>query len=143
MNAAETGLDRIPKSHDALLAYLNKEARQHRQAARLKSLVSHVLFWAAIIATFVTTVNISAKWFVDQGLTAVLTALPGAVLLITNTFKYPSAANWHRAKARKLESLLFRLQFEDLTAKAAVAELVEALQKLDEVRVNVEAPALK
>lgn len=37
---------------------------------------------------------------------AVLTAIPGAVILITNTFKFNARSQWHYEKKRKLDSLL-------------------------------------
>jgi hypothetical protein len=123
--------------------YLNKEIRQHQNAARFKSGIAQFLFWGAIAASFIGTVNPATKWFPSGAAISILAAIPGVVLLIMNTFKYDARSKWHKLKQRKLDGLYRGLAFENKGTEETSAALTLALEELDKIKVDLEAPSVK
>jgi hypothetical protein len=123
--------------------YLDKEIRQHQSAARLKSGIAQFLFWGAIAASAIGTVNPATKWFPSEAAISILAAIPGVVLLIMNTFKYDARSKWHKLKQRKLDGLYRGLAFENKGTEETSAALTKALEELDKIKVDLEAPSIK
>jgi hypothetical protein len=122
-----------------LKKYLEKEINQHRNAARLKSILAHLLFWIVILASGLGLLNIAIHR-VSNELMSGIAIIPGIVLIVSNTFKYEARAKWHKLKQRKLEGLCRKLMFEDATANDISKEITIVLEELDKIRVELEKP---
>jgi hypothetical protein len=123
--------------------YLDKEIRQHQNAARLKSWTAQILFWGAIASSAIGAVNPDTDWFPSDAATSILAAIPGVVLLIMNTFKYDARSRWHKLKQRKLEGLYRGLAFEKKGTQETSAALTATLEELEKNRIDLEAPSIK
>ena len=123
--------------------YLDKEIHQHQNAARVKSFTAQILFWGAIAASAIGTVNPATKWFPSEASISVLSAIPGVVLLIMNTFKYDAKSKWHKLKQRKLEGLYRGLVFEKKGTEECSIALTTILEDLDKNKIDLEAPSVR
>jgi len=80
---------------------------------------------ASIAATFMAAVG-----GFDRETLAVITAIPGVVILLSNTFKFSARSQWHYEKKRQLEALL---RLAEARAKATSdPEVAEKWNRIDE-----------
>lgn len=80
---------------------------------------------ASISATFMAAVGGFEKTTL-----AVVTAIPGIVILLSNTFKFSGRSQWHYEKKRQLESLL---RLAEAGAQATSdPEVAEKWNRIDE-----------
>jgi MFS family permease len=80
---------------------------------------------ASVLATLLAATGFSGGWQLT-----VLTAVPGAVLLLNNAFRFNARAEWHYEKKRRLASLL---RLSRAGAKAtSPAEVAEKWNRIDE-----------
>ena len=131
------------EAHQELKNSLAKEISEHKWAARVKSWIAQLLFWGAIAASAISTVNAATKWFSSEAATSILSAIPGVVLLIMNTFKYDAKSKWHKLKQRRLEGLYRGLAYENKGTVETSAALTRVLDELERIRVDLEAPRIK
>ena len=65
------------------------------------------LYVVSVGASIVATVLAASGVLKEQGhLLALVTAIPGVVILVNNTFKFNARSQWHYDKKRQLDSLL-------------------------------------
>ena len=80
---------------------------------------------ASIAATF-----LAATGGAEKTTLAVVAAIPGVVILLTNTFKFGARSQWHFEKKRQLESLL---RLAEAGAKATSdPEVAEKWNRIEE-----------
>ncbi|CAC9972517.1 MULTISPECIES: hypothetical protein [Flavobacterium] len=123
-----------------LKEYLEKEIRQHQFASRTKNVLAQTLFFLAIITSGICLINVATNWFSKTELSAIA-AIPGIILLITNTFKFEARSKWNKLKQRKMEGLYRKLIFENATVETISKEITDELEKLDETRIELVKPA--
>ncbi len=125
---------------ECLKKELQREIQQHRNAARFKGIMAHLLFWVVIAASSGSLVY-SVVTKPDTRILSILGIIPGIALAITNTFKYEARAKWNKLKQRKLEGLCRRLVYENGVVSDISKELTLILEELDKERVGLEKPA--
>jgi hypothetical protein len=135
-------MDQKPESFNDLVKYLEKEAKQHQSACRTKNFLTQLLFFAIIICSALGLVNTKLP-FIDLPEMSIIAAMPGVLLIVSNTFKFSERSKWHKLKQRKLEGLLSKLKFENATVEEISKEMREELEKLDDMRVQLEKPVTK
>ena len=110
---------------------LRLEVAHYLKLARGNYFTVWFLYAVSVGASILATV-FAATGALDQSKTvlAVLTAIPGVVILVNNTFKFSARSQWHYEKKRKLDSLL------RLAEAGAVAtsdpEVAEKWNRIDE-----------
>ncbi len=128
------------ENFNALKDYLNTEIHEHQLAARIKNVLAQLLFLLVIITSGLGLINGSTDWFTKTELSGIA-AIPGIILLISNTFKFEARSKWNKLKQRKLEGLRRKLMFENIPIEQISREITTELEKLDEVRVELVKPA--
>ena len=125
-----------------LVKYLEKEIKQHQTACWIKNVIAQLLFLTVIFFSALGLLNTGTEWFSIKQMSAIA-AMPGIILIFTNTFKFDARSKWNKLKQRKLEGLLNKLRFEGATVAEISKEMREELEKLDEMRVQLEKPVTK
>lgn len=125
-----------------LVRYLEKEIKQHQSACRLKNVIAQLLFLVIIIFSALGLINTGTDWF-DIKQMSIIAAMPGIILIFSNTFKFEARSKWNKLKQRKLEGLLNKLKFEGASVAEISKEMREELEKLDEMRIQLEKPITK
>ncbi len=108
---------------------LTKEISHYRLLAQGNYFALFVFYVLAVAASVLSTL-FAATGALSGGYLAVLTAIPGAVLLINNTFKFSGRSQWHYEKTRRLIALL-RLRQGGAQATSP-AEVAEKWNRIDE-----------
>ncbi|RLJ72865.1 hypothetical protein [Pedobacter alluvionis] len=135
-------MDQKSENFNDLVKYLEKETKQHQSACRVKNVLAQLLFLITIIFSALGLVNTGTNWFNLKEMSAIA-AMPGIILIFSNTFKFEARSKWNKLKQRKLEGLLSKLKFENATVAEISKEMREELEKLDEMRVQLEKPIAK
>jgi hypothetical protein len=127
------------ENFNALKKYLDDEIHQHQLAARIKNVLAQLLFLVVIAVSGLGLINESTHWFSGAELSG-LSAIPGIILILTNTFKFEARSKWNKLKQRKLEGLYRKLIFENIPVEQISKEITIELEKLDEVRIELVKP---
>ncbi|MFC1224564.1 hypothetical protein ACFE6N_12190 [Pedobacter sp. BG31] len=135
-------MDQKSENVNELVKYLEKEAKQHQSACRIKNVLAQLLFLITITFSALGLINTGTDWFNLKEMSAIA-AMPGIILIFSNTFKFEERSKWNKLKQRKLEGLLFKLKFENAMVEEISKEMREELEKLDEMRVQLEKPTTK
>jgi hypothetical protein len=90
---------------------LTDELERSQRANRVNSNIAFCLSAVAVLASILAGLSVAAQWFSKTTL-VVLSSLPGAVLVVTEKFKFEDRSAWHRKRSYGLRSLLYQLQFE-------------------------------
>ena len=133
-----------PKSENFndLVKYLEKEINQHQSACRFKNVLAQLLFLIIILFSALALINTGTNWFNIKEL-SIIAAMPGIILIFSNTFKFEARSKWNKLKQRKLEGLINKLKFENASVEEISKEMREELEKLDEMRIQLEKPITK
>jgi len=135
-------MDQKPENFNDLVKYLEREAKQHQSACKIKNFIAQLLFLTIIIFSALGLVNTGTGFFELPEMSAIA-AMPGIILIVANTFKFDERSKWNKLKQRKLEGLLSKLKFENATVEEISKEMREELEKLDQARVQLEKPIIK
>ena len=119
---------------DKIEEELAAEVKHYRRLARGNYFALFALYILAVAASVLSTL-FAATGALTGGYLAVLTAIPGTVLLINNAFKFNARSQWHYEKTRRLTALLrLRQGAAQATSPAEVAEkwnrIGEEMEKL-------------
>ncbi len=125
-------MDQQVEKINELVTYLEKEIKQHESACKIKNVIAQLLFFIIIIVSALGLINPGTDWFTMKGM-SIIAALPGIILIFSNTFKFEARSKWNKLKQRKLEGLLNKLKFEG----ASVSEISK------EMRIQLEKPITK
>jgi hypothetical protein len=91
---------------------LTKDIESYRRLARVNYRIAYFLSATAVIASIVAGLSVAGEWF-SREILALLSALPGAVLVISGRFRFEERSAWHWRKTYALKSLLYQHQFEN------------------------------
>ena len=119
--------------------HVEAELKQHRNAARLYTCISSVLFLSAISASVLASMNVTAE-LIDKTSATIVAAIPAAVALLTSTFKFNERARWHQLKKRRLEAFHHELVFQRAEAGDVSRRMNAALEELEKIRPITDAP---
>jgi hypothetical protein len=108
---------------------LSGDVAHYLELARANYFTVWVLYAVSIGASIAATILAATKTD-STSLLAVLTAIPGIILLITSTFKFNARSQWHYEKKRRLDALL-RLSLAKAQATSE-AEVAEKWNRIDE-----------
>jgi hypothetical protein len=94
---------------------LLKELNEHIGRINRMATMNYTFAWlfavtgvlGSIVATILSAAQIHAGW-----VTAVMAAIPGAVISIHNTFNFEKKALWHWRTTKLLKSLIRKLEYE-------------------------------
>ena len=104
--------------------------RKYRRLGRLNYYISFLLYVVAVASSISATLMAISGGFtaINQ---AIVTAVPGAALLITSNFRFSERASWHYDKKNQLNSL-YRL-FLARAPGTSLPEIAEKWNKIDSV----------
>src|SRR5437870_13631658 len=85
---------------------LTKEIDRSQRQNRVNNGIAFGLSLIAVLASIIAGLSVAAQWFSTSTL-AILSALPGAVLVVSKNFKFDEHSAWYRKKAYALKSLLY------------------------------------
>jgi hypothetical protein len=108
---------------------LSRDVSRSHNFARASYITVWVLYMLSIAASVLATV-FAATESPGKLKLALLTAIPGIVLLISGTFKFTARSQWHYEKQRRLEALL-RLSLAGAKATSE-PEVAEKWNRIDE-----------
>jgi hypothetical protein len=116
-------------SAEELVAEIQKEIVRCRRHARRNYFSAYTLFVLALAAT-VAAVFISASGS-PPWLRALVTAIPGFVVLINGTLKFQQKERWYWTWIRKLETLERKIRFEGESLANVSHELSTISERLE------------
>lgn len=138
----QKNMEQNSENFKELVNYLEKEIDQHQSACRIKNVLAQLLFLITIVFSALALINTGFDWFNPKEL-SIIAAIPGIILIVSNTFKFEARSKWNKLKQRKLEGLLNKLKFENVSVTEISKEMREELEKLDEMRIQLEKPITK
>jgi hypothetical protein len=105
------------------------EVEHYRCLARGNYFTVWILYFLSVGASIAATFMAALGTF-DKTPLAVVTAIPGVVLLLTNTFKFNARSQWHYEKRLRLQALS---RLAEAGAKATTdPEVAEKWNRIDE-----------
>jgi hypothetical protein len=96
---------------DELEAHLKERVRHYHALAGSNYYAAYSCVLVAALSSFATSALVVGSSLSKEVLAA-LTALPGGLLLLNQTFKFIVRSDWHRRKAYRLQRLLHAMKFE-------------------------------
>ena len=84
---------------------------------------AQVLFWIGILSAFSATSVLVLFKDVPKEALAIMAAVPGLILIITNTFSFAERSNWHELYRARLRGLLRRLRDQNERIETISSEL--------------------
>jgi hypothetical protein len=102
---------------DELRTHLEAEIAKYYRLGTGNYFAAYASYLTAVLASFFAALSIATDLFAKPTL-AILTVLPGAVLLLNNVFRFEEKArwHWHRHYLLRLRDLLAQLIFEGCPA---------------------------
>lgn len=120
---------------EELESHLKERISHYNRLATANYYAAYACIFIAAIASFGASISIAGEFF-SKPILAIMTALPGGLLLLNSTFKFLTRSDWHRRKAYKLQELLHAMKFEKRQIRDVSQELtkvnVEMLKEWDE-----------
>jgi len=110
-------------------ADLSQKVTYHQKLARRFDVFVWAIYLLSILASFAAGIYAASDFPEKPGL-PLLTAIPGALLLLNSTFKFSARSQWHYEKKSKLNNLL-RLARSGARATSA-PEVAEKWNRIDE-----------
>jgi hypothetical protein len=108
---------------------LAKEVDHYLTLARGNYYTVWLLYLLSVGASIVATIMAAVGGF-NKATLAVVTAIPGVVILVSNTFKFSARSQWHYEKRRQLQALA---RLAEASAKATSdPEVAEKWNRIDE-----------
>jgi len=95
---------------DSLTEDLKKELKRHRLLAKCNYLAAYWISTAVVIVSVVAGLSVGSDWFTKEVRT-VLSALPGAMLILFERLKFEERSDWHYRRTYALRSLLHKLKY--------------------------------
>ena len=119
---------------DKLNNQIEKELKNRIKSCHHLGQTNYRLAYLVILTAIIT--NIFATFFVAtdyllKPYTALLTAMPGILLLLNRTLKFEDKARWYWKHMRKLDGLLRAMEFESKQAAEISHELTEIDEMMD------------
>jgi hypothetical protein len=108
---------------------LAAEVEHYLGLARSNYFTVWFLYFLSVSASIAATFMAAAGGF-DKTVLALTTAVPGLVILLSNTFKFSARSQWHYEKRRQLQALS-RLAEAGATATSD-PEVAEKWNRIDE-----------
>ncbi|OHU88105.1 MULTISPECIES: hypothetical protein [Pseudoalteromonas] len=97
---------------DNLKALLLQESRKYRFVARAHTSLMTTMYVISIASSLAAAVLVASD-ALPKLVLAAITALPGTAILCTSAFRFKEHSQWHYKKARRLENLIYSLEFEN------------------------------
>lgn len=113
------------ESTSKLTTSLSNESRTYRKIARMNATGMYGLYALSIGSSFSAAILVALDTL-PAVILSILTALPGTAILAATVLRLKDHARWHFIKARRIENLLYSLQFED-TPPAKISEQFRAI----------------
>jgi hypothetical protein len=111
---------------ELLIEELLKAANQTRNFGWRNYACAYIMAWVAvagsIAATILAAVQVTPSW-----LTAIIAAIPAAVLAVDTTFNFERKAIWHWRTTKRFEGLIRKLRYEN----AEEAEVSKEFSEID------------
>jgi hypothetical protein len=107
---------------------LCKTVSKYRILGRLNYYIAFLLYVIAVVSSIAATLMALSGTFSGSS-QAIVTAIPGAALLIASTFRFSERASWHFNKKNQLNAL-YRLSMAQAPGTSA-PELAEKWNKID------------
>ena len=106
---------------DSIKSELEREIRRLNNLATFNYRTAYFLSATAVLASIVAGLSVAVGWF-RVSILAVLSTLPGAILVVLDRLKFEERSNWHYRKLYAMKGLLYQLQFEKKTEAEVSAE---------------------
>jgi hypothetical protein len=103
-------------------SHLTKQIEQSKLNQQINGGIAFGLSAIAVFASIIAGLSVAAQWFSKTTL-VILSSLPGAVLVVSEKFRFDERSAFHRKKAYALRSLLYKSQFEAKPEAEVSAEL--------------------
>lgn len=94
-------------------------------------ILAQLFVWLAILASFLTAILTAADQVQEKLVLALLTAIPGTVIVIEKSFSFARRARWHWEMIARLEQFSNQLEFE-------CSKVEEVSKRLGEFRFDME-----
>ena len=94
--------------------------------AKINDNIAYSLIFIGVVASAAATVSVGTG-SLSKEFNAVLTALPGIVVMALNTFKFEARAKWWWKKYSKFQQLYYALKHEGANEKSISKEMNEFL----------------
>ena len=115
--------------HNETEGGLCRAVRHYKWLARFNNWLLWFVYFVAIAASVFSTLATATSRLQPGVLGAVIAALPGAAVLLNNTFRFDAHWLWHREKRARLEALL-RLSRAGAPSTSA-AEVAESWNRIE------------
>ena len=115
---------------EELLGQIQEDIDGCRRLARRNYLAAYTLFVLALASTVAATfvsASTSPPW-----LRALVTAIPGVVVLVHGTLKFQQKSRWYWNRVRKFEALVRKVKFESGSLAEVSREFSAISQKLED-----------
>ncbi|SRR6266496_1383835 len=106
----------------SFVASLEQKSERSRKNARKNYRTAYGCNFLAIAASFAATI-MAASSSTPGSAVAIVTAIPGAALLLSNVFAFYQKANWHRRKKMRYDALALQIEYESKPIADAAKEL--------------------
>jgi hypothetical protein len=84
---------------------LMKELQRHRRLATVNYQAAYWFSALAVLASVMAGLSVASDWFSKDKL-AILSTLPGAILILFDRLKFEERADWHYRRTYALRSLM-------------------------------------
>jgi hypothetical protein len=109
---------------------LENEAKRHHTLATLNYQTAYLLSVAATLASFLAGLSVAGQWFGNDKL-AILSATPGAILIVLSKFKFEERSNWHYRRVYAAKRLLNKLRFQGETDAEVSTEWGKVVETME------------
>jgi hypothetical protein len=109
---------------------LDASMQRHQRMAEGNYRTAYCLSALAVIASIIAGLSVAADWF-PRYVLAILSATPGAVLVVLDRLKLEERSDWHWRRVYALGGLLNQLRFEakpEAEVSAAWSKLMIEMQ---------------
>ena len=96
---------------DSIKSELESEIKRLNSLAKFNYRAAYILSAIAVLASIFAGLSVAVGWFRVEIL-AVMSSLPGAILIILDRLKFEERSNWHYRKLNAIKGLLYQLKFE-------------------------------
>jgi len=112
-----------------MLENLRSSVEKYRKYARINYYIAYILHFVSFLAS-ASGVLLAFQPDTHRLALALLTALPGLIILLNSTFRFSERANWHFEKKNRLNALLRVSEVRGLDC--ATVEFAEKWNAIDE-----------
>lgn len=107
---------------------LNEQVLALQKMGRRNYLAHYILSVVAILSSVLAGLSVALTWF-GKDLLSVLSALPAAVLIISDRLNLEAKRRWYFEKSYALKTIWYGLEYEGLSVKEASGRAAEVESK--------------